>query len=44
MLVILAGLQSIPAELYEAASIDGANGFQMWRHITLPGLRPTFIF
>jgi multiple sugar transport system permease protein len=44
ILVILAGLQSIPAELYEAAAIDGANGFQMWRHITLPGLRPTFIF
>jgi ABC-type sugar transport system permease subunit len=44
MLVILAGLQSIQAELYEAAAIDGANAFQMWRHITLPGLRPTFIF
>jgi multiple sugar transport system permease protein len=44
ILVVLAGLQSIQAELYEAAAIDGANGLQMWWHITLPGLRPTFIF
>jgi multiple sugar transport system permease protein len=44
ILIVLAGLQSIPAELYEAATIDGANGLQMWRHITLPSLRPTFIF
>jgi ABC-type sugar transport system permease subunit len=44
ILIVLAGLQSIPVELYEAATIDGANGLQMWRHITLPGLRPTFIF
>lgn len=44
MLVTLAGLQSIPVELYEAAKLDGANAFQIWRHITLPGLRPTFVF
>jgi multiple sugar transport system permease protein len=35
----LAGLQNIPAELYEAAAVDGANGWQKYRYITLPGLR-----
>ena len=35
---ILAGLQSIPADMYEAAAIDGANIVQRFRHITLPGL------
>jgi multiple sugar transport system permease protein len=44
MLIVLAGLQSIPVELYEAAAIDGANGIQIWRRITLPSLRPTFVF
>jgi ABC-type sugar transport system permease subunit len=44
MLIVLAGLQAIPVELYEAAAIDGANAFQIWRRITLPSLRPTFIF
>jgi multiple sugar transport system permease protein len=34
----LAGLQTIPAELYEAAQVDGANRWQQFRHITLPGL------
>lgn len=34
--VLLAGLQSVPAELYEAARIDGATRFQGFRHITLP--------
>jgi multiple sugar transport system permease protein len=37
-MMLLAGLQSIPKELYEAASIDGANVFQRYRHVTLPGL------
>jgi multiple sugar transport system permease protein len=37
--IYLAGLQDIPRELYEAASIDGANGWQRFRHVTLPGLR-----
>ncbi|MEN3010638.1 MAG: sugar ABC transporter permease [Candidatus Bipolaricaulaceae bacterium] len=36
LLLILAGLQSIPDYLYEAAQLDGASGFQMFRHITLP--------
>ncbi len=44
ILVFLAGLQSIPFELYEAAAIDGASKLQIWWHITLPSLRPTFIF
>ncbi|WP_430785197.1 ABC transporter permease subunit [Actinoplanes sp. G11-F43] len=35
----LAGLKAIPTELYEAATIDGASTFQLFRHITLPGLR-----
>jgi arabinogalactan oligomer/maltooligosaccharide transport system permease protein len=40
MLAILGGLQSIPAELYEAAEMDGASPWQRFRHITVPGLRP----
>ena len=35
----LAGMKAIPAELYEAASVDGANAFQRFVHVTLPGLR-----
>jgi multiple sugar transport system permease protein len=35
----LAGLKSIPAELYEAAAVDGATGVQRFRHVTLPGLK-----
>lgn len=42
-LILLAGLQSIPAELYEAAKIDGANGWQSFRRITLPLLMPTLL-
>jgi alpha-1,4-digalacturonate transport system permease protein len=40
-LILLAGLQSIPAELYEAAEIDGANDLQSFFQITLPLLMPT---
>lgn len=39
LVYFLAGLQTIPAELYEAARVDGANGRQMFWHITIPGLR-----
>lgn len=39
-LMLMAGLQSIPSDVYEAASIDGANAFQQWRMITLPMLAP----
>jgi multiple sugar transport system permease protein len=41
MLLLLAGLQSIPQELEEAARIDGAGRRQVFRYITLPLLRPT---
>ena len=41
MLLYLSGLQAIPGELYEAASVDGANRFRQFWHITLPLLRPT---
>ncbi|MBW4656380.1 MAG: sugar ABC transporter permease [Kaiparowitsia implicata GSE-PSE-MK54-09C] len=44
MVVFLAGLQTIPQSRYEAAELDGANGWQQFWHITLPGLRPTLIF
>jgi multiple sugar transport system permease protein len=44
MLIFLAGLQTIPDELYEAAVIDGAGNRQLFRHVTLPGLAPTFLF
>ncbi|MFD9129881.1 carbohydrate ABC transporter permease [Kitasatospora sp. NPDC059571] len=39
MVSLLGGLQSIPAELYEAAEMDGASPWQRFRHVTLPGLR-----
>ena len=42
-LILLAGLQSIPADLYEAASIDGANPWQSFTKITMPLLMPTMI-
>jgi ABC-type sugar transport system permease subunit len=40
MVINLAGLQSIPSELYEAARIDGASGWQLFRRITIPLLQP----
>ncbi|GFP25471.1 arabinogalactan oligomer / maltooligosaccharide transport system permease protein [Candidatus Hakubella thermalkaliphila] len=40
MIIMLGGLQSIPAEFYDAAEIDGASGWQQFRTITLPMLRP----
>jgi multiple sugar transport system permease protein len=44
MLLFLAGLQTIPVQLYEAARVDGANIWQQFRAVTLPGLRPTTFF
>lgn len=44
MIVYLAALQGIPTSLYEAASIDGANGWQKLRYITVPMLTPTTFF
>jgi multiple sugar transport system permease protein len=43
MVILLAGLQTIPADLYEAARIDGANGWQRFRHVTLPALGPMLL-
>lgn len=42
MLMLLAGLQTIPDELYESASIDGANEWQKFWHITIPSLKPVW--
>jgi multiple sugar transport system permease protein len=44
MVIYLAGLQAIPQELYEAAQVDGANGWTQLRYITLPMLRPVLTF
>lgn len=44
MLIFLAGLQAIPTDSYDAALVDGAGPLQSWWYITLPGLRPTFVF
>ena len=43
MIIFLAGLQAIPADLYEAARIDGASVWRQFRHITLPMLGPTML-
>lgn len=44
MIIFLAGLQDIPRDYYEAATIDGANAWQRFRRITLPLLKPTSVF
>ena len=44
MVIYLAGLQEIPKSLYEAAQVDGANGWKQFTNITLPQLRNTTIF
>jgi multiple sugar transport system permease protein len=44
MVIFLAGLQTIPAEVNEAAEVDGASGWSRFRHVTLPMLRPTLLF
>ena len=44
MVVFLAGLQAIPVNRYEAAELDGADAWQQFWYITLPGLRPTLVF
>jgi len=43
-LIYLAGLQAVDRELYAAAAVDGAGKWAQFRHVTLPGLRPTIIF
>lgn len=44
MVIVLAGLQSIPLEVLDAAKVDGAMGWALFRYITLPHLRPVLIF
>jgi multiple sugar transport system permease protein len=44
IIIALAGLQNIPRQYYEAARLDGANGWNMFWHITLPALSPTLFF
>ncbi|MCC6627303.1 MAG: sugar ABC transporter permease [Chloroflexi bacterium] len=44
MIIFLAGLQGVPIELHEAASIDGATAWHRLRHITLPLMTPTIFF
>lgn len=44
MIIWLAGLQSIPRQLYEAATVDGAGRWQQFRHVTLPMLSPYILF
>ncbi len=44
MVIYLAGLQAIPGDLYEAAALDGAGGWDRFRHITWPLLSPTTLF
>jgi raffinose/stachyose/melibiose transport system permease protein len=44
MVLFLTAMQSIPPVLYDAAKIDGANRWQEFRHVTLPGIRPVMLF
>jgi multiple sugar transport system permease protein len=44
IIILMAGMTSIPVSLYEAAMVDGASGLQMFRRITLPLLKPIMIF
>ncbi len=44
MVINLAGLQSVPEQLYEAARVDGANNWAQFRYVTLPMLSPTLFF
>src|SRR5205814_1802100 len=44
VLLWLAGLQGVPQHLYEAADLDGANGWHRFRHVTLPMLTPYLLF
>jgi raffinose/stachyose/melibiose transport system permease protein len=44
MVLFLTAMQAIPTDLYDAAKVDGANRWQEFRHVTLPGIRPTVLF
>jgi multiple sugar transport system permease protein len=43
-IIYLAGLQDIPRDLYDAAEVDGANRWQTFRYVTIPGLKPVLLF
>jgi ABC-type sugar transport system permease subunit len=43
-ILFLAGLQSIPKEMYEAAEVDGASSLKKWWSITIPSMKPVFVF
>ncbi|KIL40615.1 ABC transporter permease [Gordoniibacillus kamchatkensis] len=43
-IIFIAGLQSVPRDLYEAAEVDGAAGLKKWWYITIPYMRPIFVF
>lgn len=44
MVLLLAGLQTVPRDLYEAAAVDGAGAWRRFLHVTLPGLRPMLTY
>lgn len=44
IIISLAGLQNVPAQYYEAARIDGARGWALFHHVTLPIISPTFFY
>lgn len=44
MIILLAGIQAIPADLYESASLDGANFWQQLFYITIPAIKPIILF
>jgi raffinose/stachyose/melibiose transport system permease protein len=44
MVLFLASMQNIPSDLYEAVRLDGANRWQEFRDVTIPGIRPTLVF
>ncbi len=44
MVIFLAGLQNVPGDVYEAAALDGASRWRMFRDITVPLLRPVTLF
>ena len=43
-IIMIAGLQSIPDDLYESARVDGASAWMQFRHVTIPMLSPTIMF
>jgi len=44
LVLFLTAMQNVSPDLYDAASIDGANRWHLFRHVTLPGIRPTLVF